>query len=379
MKSVTIVQHRLLHYRTELFEKIKEKLNREGVTLNLVHGNASVTESKRKDEAKISWATPIKNKFWTIKGVDIIWQKLPNDINDCDLLILMQENRILSNYINILYRRITGKKVAYWGHGKNLQSTNPNGLKEKWKKAWLNSVDYWFAYTVSTVKYLTSQNYPDERIVCLNNAVDVNKFKCELANITDEQITNKMAELAIPIGSDVGVFCGSLYKEKRLELLLDAIDLIKDEKPKFYVVVIGDGPSANFLHKAAESRPWLKMVGVQKGVDKAIFYRFSSLMLNPGLVGLHILDSFCAGLPMITTNDALHSPEYDYLKNNHNGLVTDGNAKAYASAIINLLNKRDSLLSMKSAALADSENYTVENMAENFTQGILKALELEAK
>lgn len=377
MKNVTIVQHRLLHYRVELFEFIKAFLEDENIHLNLVHGGASPFESKRKDEAHLSWAIKIRNRFLRIKNVDLIWQSLPKEVNDCDLLILMQENRILSNYPQILKRNILGKKIGYWGHGKNLQSTSPNGLKEVWKKKWLTSVDWWFAYTISTVDYVVTQSFPRENITCLNNAIDVNTFKSELAAVTDDAIDKLRQDLNIPTNAHVGVFCGSIYTEKRIDLMLEAIDIIKESIDDFYVVVIGDGPDAKFLHDATLTRPWLTMVGVKKGTEKALYYRLSTLMLNPGLVGLHILDSFCAGVPMITTNDALHSPEYDYLENGVNGLVTEGTATAYASAIINLLSAKSDLENMKMSALKDSEKYTVEAMAKNFTAGIVKALSSE--
>jgi glycosyltransferase involved in cell wall biosynthesis len=377
MKNVTIVQHRLLHYRIELFEFIKAFLEEEGIRLHLVHGGASPFESKRKDEAHLPWANKIKNRFLRIKNVDLIWQSLPSEVNNCDLLILMQENRILSNYPQIIKRKLLSKKIGYWGHGKNLQSTSPNGLKEMWKKKWLTSVDWWFAYTTSTVGYVVSQSFPRENITCLNNAIDVNTFKSELAAVTDDDLDKLRQELNIPNTAHVGVFCGSIYTEKRIDLMLEAIDIIKESIDDFYVVVIGDGPDAKFLHDAALTRPWLTMVGVKKGAEKALYYCLSTLMLNPGLVGLHILDSFCAGVPMITTNDALHSPEYDYLEDGVNGLVTEGTATAYANSIINLLSAKSDLEKMKMSALKDSEKYTVEAMAKNFTAGIVKALSSE--
>ena len=98
MKEVTIVQHRLLHYRVELFENIRTYLAGKNIHLHLVRGGASPSESKRKDEASIPWANKIKNRFFTMRDVDLIWQSLPPIVNSCDLLTLMQENLILSNY-----------------------------------------------------------------------------------------------------------------------------------------------------------------------------------------------------------------------------------------------------------------------------------------
>jgi glycosyltransferase involved in cell wall biosynthesis len=374
MKHVVIVQHRLLHYRVDLFNLIKLNLEKNGIKLHLVHGVASPTEGLRKDEGTLPWAKKIKNRFFSIYGVDLIWQHLPDIANNCELLILMQENRILSNYHHIVKRNLTGKKIGFWGHGKNLQSTKPTGLKEQWKLKWLTSVDWWFAYTQSTVDYLVSQSFESNKTTCLNNAIDIKGFKDQIAAVTDIELKSVCDELGIEDNSTVGIYCGSLYKEKRLELMIDAADLIKSKIDNFYLIIIGDGPDADILHEAAKTRGWLSLVGVKKGQDKALYYRLSKLVLNPGLVGLHVLDAFSAGVPMITTIDALHSPEYDYLEHNVNGLVLSGTVAEYAEGIINLLNDEQLYLAMSARSINDSNKYTVEAMAENFANGIIHCL-----
>lgn len=374
MKNVVIVQHRLLHYRVELFELMRKYLSDEKIVLHLIHGGPSIKEALRKDVGSLNWSSKITNKFITIKGVDIIWQQLPGIVNTCDLLVLMQENRIISNYPQILKRKFFNKKIAYWGHGQNLQSSNPSGIKETWKKKWLKSVDWWFAYTSSTVKYLSNQGFSQDKITCLNNAIDVNTFKVQLESITDNTLQQLREELNVTDSTPIGVFCGSLYPEKRLDLMLDAIDLIREKIPDFTVIVIGDGPSASAVKESTKNKPWVQLVGVKKGIEKAKYYRLASIILNPGLVGLHILDSFCAGVPMATTDDALHSPEYDYLENGRNGLVTKGTAIDYAKSIIELLDNESVLNEMKRKAFLDSQKYTVETMAKTFSDGIISAL-----
>lgn len=375
MKTVVIAQHRLLHYRVELFQIMKDILHRQDITLELVHGGASVSESKRKDEGSLAWAKKVKNSFFSVKGVDLIWQSAPPVAAQCDLLILIQENRILSNYPNILIRKLLGRKVAYWGHGKNLQSNKPSGFRERWKEKWLGWADWWFAYTPSTVKYLTDKSFPEKQITCLNNAIDTNKFKEYLAMVSDADLAAIAVKLSLPDDAIIGVYCGSLYKEKRLELMVDAADKIRSKVNNFCLVIIGDGPHRQVLEKAADSRSWLSLVGVKTGLEKAVYYRLSHLVLNPGLVGLHVLDSFCAGIPMITTRDALHSPEYDYLEHGVNGLVLDGSSEAYANGIVELLADEQLYQRMKEQCLLDSNKYTVEAMAENFCNGIVNALD----
>lgn len=372
---VTIFQYRLLHYRVDLFKLLKEKLDADGVELRLVHGQASPTEALRKDEGDLSWAIKVHNSFWTVKGRDICWQPSPNDIFESDLIVIMQENRLLSNYVLLLRRILFKTPVAYWGHGANFQSIAPRGLREKWKRFLLTKVDWWFAYTEATVAILLDAGFPRDKITCLNNAIDTSEFKGQISSVTETELLELKKNYNLPVDARIGLFCGSLYPEKKLELLISAADLVHRDIPEFRLIVIGDGPSGDYLRQEFQSRPWAISVGIKRGREKAALFKLSNVMLNPGLVGLHVLDAFSAGLPMITTNNALHSPEIVYLKENVTGRLTEDNPYDYADAVSGLLKNQDLYLRMSQAALRAADEYTLHNMVNNFAQGVLSFLE----
>ncbi len=98
------------------------------------------------------------------------------------------------------------------------------------------------------------------------------------------------------------------------------------------------------------------------------------MWLNPGLVGLGILDAFCAGLPLLTTDVPGHSPEIEYLEPGRSGLVTAPNAAAFAAAIDALLVDPGRLAGMRAAAEEASRRYSIEAMAENFAAGVKRCL-----
>lgn len=375
MKKVTLLQNRLFHYKVELFEQLREKLKSLDIELNLVHGQASMAEKVRKDEGEIAWAHVVKNKYWTVYGKDLCWQPFPESLKDSDLIILMQENRILSNYVFLFKSFVSQQKIAYWGHGANLQSLAPRGLREQWKKFWLLHVNWWFAYTQYTVNILTNAGYSKKRITCLNNAIDNKKFISDLNNVTSEKLKEILDELNINDSHKVGVFCGSLYTEKKLDLLVQAAELIHEQVPEFILIVIGDGPSAPQLREQLGSHSWAHCVGVKKGIEKAAFFRLSEVILNPGAVGLHVLDAFCAALPMITTKNSLHGPEVVYLEHGINGFLTSDDPNDYANTVIKLLIDSSEWERISSNAKSSSIKYTLENMVKNYADGILRALE----
>ena len=370
MKKVVICQHRLLHYRMELFKRLREACARRGIDLHLVHGQASRRESAKKDEGSLPWARKVVNRFWELGKRDLVWQPFPAELRDADLVVVMQESRILSNYPLLFGQPWSRRKIAYWGHGVNFQSDAPAGLREKWKRMLLNKVDWWFAYTEMTADIVRQAGYPQERITNLDNAIDNEAFARDLASVTTTQLQAIRGDIGLPEGSPVGLFCGSLYVDKRLGYMLDAADIIRKAIPDFHLVVIGDGPNAFEIREALAARPWLHWVGVRKGVDKAAYFRLAKLVFNPGAVGLHVLDSFCAGVPMATTSEARHGPEVAYLQDGHNGLVVSGSAEAYAAAVIGLLSNPATYERVRAQALEDARRYTLEHMIDRFAEGI---------
>lgn len=376
MKKVVIFQHRLLHYRTALFERLREVCAERGIELHLLHGQASPRELAKRDEGILPWAHKVQNRFWEVGERDLLWQPFPKALRNADLVVLMQENRILSNYPLLLSRSWSPCKVAYWGHGKNFQSGAPTGLREKWKDLFLRQVDWWFAYTEVTVQILKRAGYPGERITCLNNAIDNEGFQRDMELISEECLNQLRKEVNVDNSSRIGLFCGSLYRDKRLDFMVAAADRIHAELPDFRLLVIGDGPSASYIYAAAESRPWLRCVGVRNGLEKAAYFRLANVIFNPGAVGLHVLDAFCAGIPMATTYEAQHGPEIAYLKDGCNGIITHGNSETYARKIVGLLTDHAEYERLCFGAREVARQYTLQNMLEKFIDGIDKCLAL---
>ncbi len=375
--KVAILQHRLLHYRIDFFSHLQKLCLAKNLDCRLVHGLATASEKSKNDEGRLEWANKTDNKCVRVGGRDILWQPLPDAVKDADLFVIMQENRILSNYPLILRGRFGRFKVAYWGHGVNFQSNAPSGLTEQWKRFLVRQVDWWFAYTDLTAEVVRSTGFPKERVTCLNNAIDAEAFSKTVKSITQEELAEVSKRLSIGENSRVGILCGSLYPDKRLDLLVEAAALIRSQVKDFHVVIIGSGPTQNYIDQAAKAYPWLHPVGAKFGREKAAYFKLAEIMVNPGALGLHILDAFSVGLPIVTASNARHGPEIAYLHNGVNGVLTGDTVKEYADAVIRLLNDVGLRQLLSRNALSSSLNYTVGNMAERFVDGISRCLAME--
>jgi glycosyltransferase involved in cell wall biosynthesis len=374
--KVVLAQTRLVHYRVDLFETMRVLADRQGIDFHLLHGQPSDRERRKRDEGRIDWAHRVANRYWPVGATDVLWQPIPRPLRRPDLFIVDHGNRILSNYPLLMRRSLGGPLVAFWGHGANLQSQAPNGLRERWKRWLINRVDYWFAYTQKSFDILQSAGFDTDRITVLNNSIDTSQFRAECAAVTPADVAAVRTALGIPAGARVGLFCGSLYLEKRLDLMVAAADIVRARIPEFHLVVVGNGPAEDYLVDACRTRPWLHMVGVKFGSEKAAHFRAGDVMFNPGALGLHILDAFCAGIPIVSTHKALHGPEISYLEHGVNGLLTEDTPERYAQAVLDIVENRAFAAELARNGLHASGVYTLPAMAERFVAGICRCLAL---
>jgi glycosyltransferase involved in cell wall biosynthesis len=78
---------------------------------------------------------------------------------------------------------------------------------------------------------------------------------------------------------------------------------------------------------------------------------------------------------MLTTDCGIHSPEISYLEDGVNGLMTANDLQIYVDACVRLLQDPVELDRLRAGCAASAREYTVENMAQRFADGIVRSLE----
>ena len=370
MSEVVIVQRRLTHYRVPLFEALRGLLAERGLKLRLLIGQGTSTESKKLDGGELSWAEKIPTRY--LMGDKLCWQPMPRYLSNSALVIVTQENKLLQNHWLMLAPRRF--KLAFWGHGANLQSSDPDGLKERFKRWTTNRVDWWFAYTQMSADLVGRTGFPAERVTVLNNAVDTSELLRQRQSVTPAETAALRESLGFGAGP-VGVYVGSLYADKRLDFLFASAERIRSAIPEFRLLIVGDGPERDKVQSWCAAHSWGRWVGSRFGREKVAHLSLAQVMLNPGLVGLGILDSFVCGVPMMTTDCNLHSPEIAYLHNKVNGVMTADDLDAFAGAAVGVLTNENLRERLLQGCLVSARTYTVENMTSNFADGIVRCLD----
>ncbi len=369
---VCIIQPVMKQYRLPFFIGLEKELARFSIRLQVVYGKPWLEESKRGDNAELP--APLGHQVATFR----LFRKLffqPSFLSwlRADLVVLEPANKHAINFVLILLHVIGLKRIAYWGHGYDRQSS-PATLGNRFKRRALHLATWWFAYTKGAADYVERQGFDATRITVVQNTVDTRNFRMQLSEVLLTDIDKARISLGWNSMARISVFCGSLYANKKLDLLFASVQLIHDQIPDFHLLILGGGPFESEVREFASSRKWVRYLGPLFGRDKAIMLKMAELWLNPGLVGLGILDGFCAGLPIITTNVTFHSPEIEYLKDGINSLIVLPDTDSFTKAVLSLLNDNVAFARLRQGAIESAERYTMEAMVTNFANGVKECL-----
>lgn len=370
---VCIIEPEMKQYRVPFFLELQRQLEASGIGLTVVYGRPSAAHATRGDSVDL--AAPLGRAVRSRYFGPLLWMPVLKPWWQADLVIVEQANKHALNYLLHALREAGAVRLAYWGHGRDFQG-DPRTLGERWKRHLLPAVDWWFAYNDLSRDHVVAQGFPAARVTSVQNALDTRGLCAEAATLTADERQAALAALGWGPEVRIGISCGSLYANKRVDRLIRDSRDIHAAHPSFRLLVIGGGPDAAALRTLAADAPWVRLVGPRFGRELAVLLSLGTLWLNPGLVGLGVLQAFCAGLPLITHDVPFHSPEIAYVQHGFNGLVLPDHPAAFTQAVVALLSDPARLAALQHGARVSAGRWSVEAMAAHFRDGIAACLGL---
>ncbi|MBN1672232.1 MAG: glycosyltransferase family 4 protein [Kiritimatiellae bacterium] len=395
MKRVCIIQRVAVDYRKPFFLLLERILAARSIALTVAAGAPWPGEGLVDVLDEVPFGIRCRNRkvfgnvYWT-NGV-------LRASRNADLVVFEQSNAALHLY-PIIIRRCLHKTrrrslmaargeqadvppmAAFWGHGAHLNKAKAQPIRDKWKKFLATRVDWWFAYTDLSADIVKRLGFPAEKITTVNNAVDTDSLRAARVPVSDDELLSLRRELfREDIGAmrrtcrakpPTGVFCARLVPLKWIPFLLRAIGRIRELVPDFTMVIVGDGPERAAVRDFCHRNRWCAWVGARHGPERVPFLALGDVFLNPGMLGLAVLDAFALGLPVFSTDNRIHSPEIFYLKHGLNGLLSAPDPDAYAQDVAAVIRDPVRLSTLKERASADGKRYTVEAMAKRFAEGV---------
>ncbi len=365
---VAIVQRRLVHYRVPLFERLRDELAGYEIALRLLHGRGTPAEESKQDGAQLDWAEALPTRY--LLKDRLCWQPYAGRVRDCDLVVVTQENKLLNN-LPPLFGLQRPPRLAFWGHGRNMQAANPDAPSERFKRWTTQRVDWWFAYTRVSRERIEADGFDPARITQLDNAIDTRGLQTAVQAARQQPAATLRASLGLPPGPLL-LYLGSLYAEKRIDWLLQTARRLGQVCPAATLAVAGAGPQQELVQSAGLAN--LRYLGAVHGEAKARLLASADLLLSPGAVGLVVLDAFAAGLPLLTTSTDTHGPEVAYLVHGQNSLLSADRQQDFEQACIGLLNDPAQRQLLARGATEAAAHYSIEGMAQRFSEGIRRCL-----
>jgi glycosyltransferase involved in cell wall biosynthesis len=378
IKQVLIAhQSTIPHYRVPFYETV-ERLRPKWWEFSVIYdtGRARDNSFLEFDHSLVTFHIK-KSRTRTLKiaGKQLSFQTFPLEGSKYDLLVMGSELKNLSYPISYLWR-FCGKFVAYWGHGRDLSVESPQGLKAlaEETKLWLTRrADGFFAYTNGVRDYMVSNGVDQRKIFVLHNTIDIIKQR----SLFDKLIQQREAlrsEAGLN-GKKVLLFVGRVTRQKQLDVLLDAFLVLRKIDESYHLIFIGGGETS-FLHKLQERSGERSFSYLGATEDISRFCVVSDLYALPGAIGLGPLHALCFDLTPAVVHSRLHKPEYEYLNRDNALILPEGStAEEYAAAIKSLLEDRPRWAKLRAHAWASIRHLTIENMAQNFIDGVNSILQ----
>lgn len=270
----------------------------------------------------------VKN-VW-IMGKYLVWQR--GVVSRClfgkkvDLIILLGEFTILSNWLGAIICRLRGMSIAFRGHG---LYGNEGFLKHLVRTTFYKMATLHLVYERHSKKLMIKNGFDRDSIHVVFNSLDYEHHK---------KLRGKFSQLSrkevFPFFKDntlqTLIFIGRLTKVKRLHMLLEVVHKLNLSGKKINLLIIGDGTEKKTLEDQAQNtleEGYYHFYGSCYDEDEiGKLLSKADLCVSPGNVGLTSIHSLSLGTPVCTHGNFYNQmPEVEAIENGKTGIFFEEN------------------------------------------------------
>jgi L-malate glycosyltransferase len=355
-RKVIFVTPSLKEYRKGILDVLYAKLTCNNIDFRVLTSHLAREDIQRGDNAEAEYQKLVGSVRLNLFEKTILFQNVFSDFFGSDLIILTEGQSNVHNLFSIVLGSFFKKKIIFFGHGKNFQSTRPNNSYKKWLN---NSSHGWLTYTDTCKVNLVSEGFREDRIQVFNNSIDTSIY-AENHVITEKVKVNVC-------------FLGSLHSNRNIPFLAEVINNLLNLDEQLFITIIGSGTSERELFRLVKNTRRVVFCGYMSGEQKAVLLSEQSLMICPDMLGLNVVDAIHAGVPVVTRHRANHSPEVDYLSAGTDSVFVDYSCSAaeFASQVVAILNNELWLNQLTTNILEKRRLVSGDLMVNNLEAGIL--------
>lgn len=296
-------------YRSRIYKLMNEELGCDFYFGDKIESTIKKLDYKGLDGFK----KEVENK--KIFNTSFIWQKGVVGLvfkREYKYFILTGDSSILSNWMIAFFALLLNKKVYLWMHGLKSELS--------WKGKLFTYPLYYMAnkfllYGDYSKAFMVKKGFNPNKMVCIYNSLD---YDIQLSIRKDLIKTNIYIDY---FNNDLPVliYIGRIQKIKKINLIIDAMSILKDRNILCNLVIVGSdsentGIEEKIVNNKFEKNVW--MYGAcyeEKKIAELIFN--ADVCVSPGNIGLTAMHSFTYGTPAISHNNfSNQNPEFESIK-----------------------------------------------------------------
>lgn len=332
------------HYRETIYTLMEQEMN-----IDFYFGDKLDRKIKKLDYSVFKQKVAEVANIWIYgpiyyqKGVvSLLFKKKYNKY------IISGEFYCISTWLLLMLAKFSSKRVYLWTHGLYAYD---KPWKKFAKRIYYGLCDGVFLYNNYTKEMMIKNGNNAEKLHVIHNSIGHNK---QLKN----RVLLKKNDIYIERFGNTNkvlLFSGRLTTDKKLEMLIDAITILKKCGEFYNLVLIGDGEERNHMSKYAEkmnlNHIWFYGACYDEKVLSNMIYN-ADLCVSPGNIGLMTIHALGYGTPVITHNNFMkQGPEFE--------AVTEGKTGYFFN-----YNDTESLAESISKWFKDKAGYSKNEIAE---------------
>ena len=209
------------------------------------------------------------------------------------------------------------KKTCLWTHGLYGSETTFQRIV---KMLFYKLCDKLLVYNEFSIGNMIKAGIKEEKMKCIANSLDSQKEKA----IRERMGASTIYTSHFNNNNPVIIYCGRIQKRKRLDILVEALLFLNEERIHSNIVIVGkDDDGVNLeeqvREKGVESQVWFYGPCYDDEKLAELFYN-ANVCVSPGNVGLTAIHSLTFGCPVVTHNDfTMQMPEFEAIQDGVTG------------------------------------------------------------
>lgn len=320
----------------------------------------------------------VSNRHWPFGGHRVAWQAGSTQVlaREFDVVVCPDVIHNLSVWLIAVAHRLAGTKLILFGFGyRPFWRGRTVWAKQLLRRLLVRLADGAIAYTERGRTGYMEAGLARRKISVANNTLDTQRLASLVHSVEVASLDALTRQFGLTSGATL-IFVGRLLPEKRVDVLIEAFQIVSAQIPEASLLIVGSGPERDSIANRCANVKGVHLLGeIYDEVTLAELFMLSDLLVIPGRIGLTCVHGFSYGVPSVTTTDAIvpQSPEFAYIVDGRNGRVLHSlDPSEYGHALLEILSDTELLDSMKKEASSSGKELGMDHMVQGFVDAVTK-------